>query len=178
MAPIKIVQSTLIKFDPSLPEPTKTDLAREHEKRKEIKNDRRYHIHLSNNNNVEIEETHCLDCGSRLVKNGFNNRITIRANGIGRTDLRVNRRRCPNCGEIRPDYSRLYTKNCRYHENFPRKARQYYKEGFLPSQVGSIFKIDFQHSFEKLKLSLAIDHLTIFLFRKSYRRLISSSIGL
>ncbi len=142
LAPIKILQSTLLKFCPSLPEPKKRSLVVEIEKRKNFLSHHRYTLLLKPDNTIEIREVRCINCGTRLVKNGHNQRIAILDNGLGKFHFRLNRKRCSNCGEIKPDYSRFVPKFCNYHENYRRRARQHYLEGLMPSQIRLAIKID------------------------------------
>lgn len=142
LAPIKIEQRTLLKFCPLLPEPKKRILAREIEKIENLSSCGNYTPIFERPNVLGIQETNCLNCGARLLKNGHNSRSVILDKGFGRFDFQVHRRRCPNCGEIKPDYSRFAPKFCNYHENFRRRARQHYIEGLMPSQIKRALKID------------------------------------
>ena len=133
MAPINIEQSTLNKFFPNLPKPKKPDLLVKKDKIDLIACDSRYNLRLESGNTIEIEETHCLDCGKRLKKNGFNDRVAILDEGLGRYEFKLHRKSCKNCGEVKPDYSKLAPKYGNYHENYKRRARQHYMEGINPS---------------------------------------------
>jgi len=141
-APIKIEQTTLYKFCPDLPEPKTRDLLVQLSKKEAISNDS-YTLSIEAANIIEIQETHCFKCGTRLKKNGFNDRIAILDEGFGRYEFRIHRKHCRNCGEITPDYSKLAPKYGNYHENYKRRARQHYMEGLMPSQIKRAFKIDF-----------------------------------
>ena len=77
-----IEQPTLNKFFPNLPEPEHHCFLAELEKRKTLSNGKRYTIRMKRNGTIYIKETHCLTCGSRLVKNGYNPRIVILDNGL------------------------------------------------------------------------------------------------
>jgi len=143
MAPINIEQTTLYKFCPDLLEPKKFDILVEKDKNDSLACDSRYHLRLKSGNTIEIEETHCLDCGKRLKKNGFNDKIVILDEGLGRCEFKLHRKKCNDCGEIKPDYSRLAPKYGNYHDNYKRRARQHYMEGLSPSQIKTAFKIDF-----------------------------------
>ena len=143
LAPIKIEQTTLLKFFPFLSKPKNHSLIVELDKRKEISDGKGYTLRMRRDGTIYIRETHCLNCGFRLIKNGHNPRIAIFDNGLGRHEFCVHRKRCPNCGEIRPDYSKLAPKYCNYQENFRRRARQHYMEGLMPSQIKRVFRIDF-----------------------------------
>ncbi len=99
---------------------------------------------------IYIKETHCLRCGSRLINNGINPRIAILDKGLGRHEFYIHRKRCPRCGEIKPDYSKIAPKFGNYHENYKRRARQHYMEGLMPSLIQRVFKIDFD-----MKIALA-----------------------
>lgn len=143
IAPINIEQSTLNKFYPNLPEPKKPDLLVEKDKSGLMTCDSRYNLRLGSGNMIEIEETHCLDCNKRLKKNGFNNKVAILDEGVGRYKFRLHRKRCDDCGEIKPDYSKLAPKYGNYHENYKRRARQHYMAGLNPAQIKKTFKIDF-----------------------------------
>lgn len=141
--PFNCSQATLLKYDPNLPEPSKPSLARRIEHLDEIKSDGRYKYHVNGDNTVEIENTHCLDCGRRLVYNGFNNRIIILDRNIGKLHLKHHRKRCPLCGEIKPDYSTLAPKYGNYHENYKRMARQMYLSTIVPAKIRDVFRICF-----------------------------------
>jgi len=143
LAPIKIEQTTLNKFFPNLPKPENHSLMAELERRKALLNGNGYTIKMKRNGTIYIKETHCLRCSSRLVKNGYNSRIVILDNGLGRHEFRFQRKRCPRCGEVQPDYSKIAPKNGNYHENYKRRTRQHYMEGLMPSQIKRVFKIDF-----------------------------------
>ena len=143
MAPINIEQSTLNKFYPNLPEPKKPDLLVKKDKSDLMTCDSRYNLRIESGNTIEIEQTHCLDCNKRLKKNGFNNKVAILDEGVGRHEFRLHRKRCDDCGEIKPDYSKLAPKYGNYHENYKRRARQHYMAGRNPAQIKKTFKIDF-----------------------------------
>lgn len=132
LAPIKLEQRTLLKFCPLFPEPKKRILAREIEKRENFSAKKSYTLLVEADNVVEIQETHCIDCGTRLVKNGHNRRIFVLDGGLGKFEFRVHRKRCPKCGEVKPDYSWFALKYCNYHENYRRRVRQHYIEGLMP----------------------------------------------
>ena len=87
-APIKVVQTTLNKFDQSLPEPKNRNLTRVLEESELIKSHGRYHIQMIGNNTIVIQEMYCFDCGRRLVKNGLNSRLIIPDNGLGRFEFK------------------------------------------------------------------------------------------
>ena len=97
-------QSTLIKFFPCL-EIKNLKLNRAIKPRK--RNKESYNLVFEPTNDIKIKQTHCLECNSRLVKNGWNFRILILDNQRGKDLFRLNRKRCPKCGEIRPDLSRF-----------------------------------------------------------------------
>ncbi len=117
LAPIKIEQTTLLKFFPFLPKSKTQSLIVEFDKRKEISNGKGYILKMRRDGTIYIQETHCLNCGFRLIKNGYNPRIAIFDNGLGRHEFRVHRKRCPNCGETKPDYSKFVPKYCNYHHS-------------------------------------------------------------
>ena len=143
LAPIKIEQPTLNKFFPNLPEPKNHSLVTELEKRNGLTNGEDYTLRMKRNGMIYIKETHCLRCGSRLIKNGINPRIAILDNGLGRHEFYIQRKRCSKCGEIKPDYSKIAPKFGNYHENYKRRTRQHYMDGLMPSQILQVFKIDF-----------------------------------
>lgn len=152
LAPIKIEQTTLLKFFPFLPKPKIHSITIDLDKRKEISNGEGYTLRMRRDGTIYIMETHCLNCGFRLIKNGHNPRIVIFDNGLGRHEFRIHRKRCPNCGEIKPDYSKLAPKYCNYHENYRRKTRQHHMEGLMPSQIKRVFKIDFNIDISESKI--------------------------
>ena len=143
LAPIKIEQPTLSKFFPNLPKLKNHSLLAELERREAFPNSNGYTIKMKRDGTIYIKETHCLICNSRLVKNGYNNRIAILDNGLGKHEFRIQRKRCPRCGEVQPDYSKIAPKYSNYHENYKRRTRQHYMEGLMPSQIQRVFKIDF-----------------------------------
>lgn len=63
--------------------------------------------------------------------------------GLGKIELRIHRKRCPYCGEIKPEYSHFIPKFSNYHENYKRRARQHYMEGLPPGRIVKALKIDF-----------------------------------
>ena len=141
--PINIEQTTLNKFFLEIPG-QKIKALTSDEKNRAIHSDGdRYTIGMTPDRNVYIKETHCLDCGRRLRKNGYNPRTAILDMDLGRHEFRIHRKRCPRCGEIAPDYSRIAPKYGNYHENHKRRARQHYMNGLMPSQIQQVFKVDF-----------------------------------
>lgn len=140
MTPIKEEQTTLIKFYSFL---RKRRSVRSESNKRVNELIQSYTLILEPNNDLIIKETRCFKCGSRLVKNGWNNRILILKNRRGKKKIRLRRKRCPECGEIKPDLSTIAPKNGIYHEKFKRMARQHYMEGLKPSQIKRVFKIDF-----------------------------------
>lgn len=142
-APIKIEQCTLNKFFPELPKPKECSLVKKLEQINSLSANEQYTLRMKHDGTIYIKEEYCLDCGRRLVKNGFNERIAILAEGLGRHEFHIHRKRCPYCGEIKPDYSKLAPKNGNYHESYKRRARQHYMEGLMPSQIQRVFRIDF-----------------------------------
>lgn len=70
-------------------------------------------------------------------------------NGLGRHEFRLHRKRCRKCGEIKPDYSKLFPKYGMYHENYKRRIRQHHMEGLMPSQIQRVFQIDYDVTIAK-----------------------------
>ena len=149
MTPIKIEQTTLIKFFPNLRRKRKLD---KRANRHENQIDTEYTLILEPNYDIKVRETHCYRCGSRLIKNGSNPRMVILDKGRGRRLFRLLRKRCPHCGEIKPDFSKLAPKYANYHENYKRRARQHYMEGLMPSQIQRVFKVDFDIEISKTSI--------------------------
>ncbi len=102
-----------------------------------------YSYEITAENTIEIQETHCLNCGKRLVKNGFNARGCVLDAGEGYYHFRLHRKRCKRCGEVIIDLSALAAAHAKYHENYRRKARQHYMRGLMPSQIQWVFSIDY-----------------------------------
>jgi len=142
-APIKIEQCTLNKFFPNLPKPQEHSLAKRLKQINRLSATEGYTLRMRHDGAVYIKEKYCLNCGSRLVKNGYNRRIAILGEGLGRHEFRIHRKRCPYCGEIKPDYSKLAPRYGNYHVSYKRRARQHFMEGLMPSQIQRVFKIDF-----------------------------------
>ena len=105
-APIMIEQTTLNKFFPNLPKPQDHSLTKRLKQINRLSTNDGYTLRMKHDGTVDIKEDYCLACGSRLVKNGYNRRIAILAEGLGRHEFRIHRKRCPYCGEIKPDYSK------------------------------------------------------------------------
>ena len=125
LTPIKIEQSTLNKFFPSLPKPKNHSLMERLKERSAFFQDKRYTLRMKRDGTIKIREEYCLDCRKRLLKNGYNHRIAILDNGLGKHEFRIHRKRCPYCGEIKPDYSKLAPKFGNYHENYKKRTRQH-----------------------------------------------------
>ena len=142
-APIKIEQSTLNKFFPNLPEPRAHSLIKRLKKIDTLTSGEGYTLRMKRDGAIFIKEEYCLNCGKRLIKNGYNRRVAILDNGLGRHEFHINRKRCPRCGELKPDYSKIAPKFGNYHENYKHRTRQHYMEGLMPSQIQRVFKIDF-----------------------------------
>lgn len=141
--PIKIEQCTLNKFFPKLPKPKEHGLIKRLRHINSLSENDGYTLRMKHDGTVYIKEKYCLNCGRRIIRNGYNRRIAILADGLGKHKFRIHRKRCPYCGEIKPDYSKLAPKNGNYHESYKRRARQHYMEGLMPSQIQRVFKIDF-----------------------------------
>ncbi len=146
MTPIRIEQTTLIKFFPNL---RKTNATFRIPDQHRTQTNSQYSLIFEPKNNIKIKETHCYRCNSRLVKNGSNPRFLLLNFKRGKRRFRVMRKRCPNCGEIPIELSRYAPKCGLYHERFKRMARQHNMEGLMPSQIVSVFKIDFNIKISK-----------------------------
>ena len=92
---------------------------------------------------VDIHETHCLACGRHLLRNGWNRRQVYLDLGQGRAAFKVRRKKCPQCGEVHPDYSAMWARNRHYHDNYPRRARQHYMAGLPPGRIQEALEVDF-----------------------------------
>lgn len=160
IAPIRIEQPTLNKFFPNLPKPINHSLITKLKEVNSLSNREGYTLRMKRDETVYIKETHCLKCGSRLVKNGSNSRIAILDNGLGRHEFRIQRKRFSKCGEIKPDYSKLAPRYGIYHENYKRRARQHYMEGLMPSQIKRVFRIDFSIEISKSTIINWINDVT------------------
>jgi len=139
-APIKVKQVALNKFYSFLPEPEEHSLVKELEEREDFSAGDGYSIRLERDDTVEIEETHCLRCGQRLSHNGYNEKPAVLDNGLGEHELRLHRKICKKCGEVKPDYSNLFSEGSKYHPNLKRKARQHHLEGLMPDQIRKVLK--------------------------------------
>jgi len=149
MTPITIEQTTLIKFFPSL---RRRRRARRKGDGQDSHADVKYNLILEPNNILRIKETHCLKCASRLIKNGWNRRTLILDKSHGKRNLRILRKLCPKCGEIKPDLSKFAPIRGIFHDNIKRMARQHYMEGLMPSQIKRVFKIDFNIEISKTSI--------------------------
>jgi len=156
MPPIKIKQTTLIKFLPGI----QINRLTPYKKRsKAYSRHLPYTLELNPDYSISIRETHCLRCRKRLVKNGSNRRIVYLDKWNGKRIYRIRRKRCPRCGEIRPDYSKLVPKYCNYYKNYKSRARQHYMEGLMPPQIQRVFRIDFGITISKSTLVRWINEL-------------------
>lgn len=156
MRPIKIEQTTLIKYFPCLKiNSLTTDGNRCLTRSKE----QSYTLVLVPDHSLHIKEKHCLQCGTRLVKNGSNTRKVFLDKWKGKRTFRLMRKRCPKCGEIRPDYSKLAPRNCNYNKNYKLRARQHYTEGLMPPQIQRALKIDFGIKISKTTIVRWINEL-------------------
>ncbi len=96
--PIKIEQCTLNKFFPELPKPKDHSLIKRLKQINSLSVNEGYTLRMKHDGTIYIKEEYCLGCGRRLVKNGFNERIAILADGLGKHEFQVHRKRCPYCG--------------------------------------------------------------------------------
>ena len=140
MAPIKIEQTTLIKY---LPGSKINGLTSDEKDTFPQTTDSFYTLRMRQDGTIIIKESHCLECGRRLLLNGHNPRVVILDRNLGRREFRIHRKRCPKCGEIKPDYSRIAPKFGNYHSNHKRRARQHHMNGLTIPQIQEIFKVDF-----------------------------------
>ena len=81
-----IEQSNLIKYFPFLKK-SKIKKFQKNYCKKNIESS--CSLEIGRDNIVKIKESHCLDCGTRLVKNGRNKRLIIRDYGKGKLHLRI-----------------------------------------------------------------------------------------
>lgn len=137
---MRIEQTTLLKFLPSL---RINGLITDGKKIWTQPIESGYTLRMERNGTICVKETHCLDCGKRLIRNGHNPRIAILDKDLGKRVFRLHRKRCTRCGEIKPDYSSLAPKFGNYHENHKRRTRQHYMNGLMPSQIREVFRVDF-----------------------------------
>jgi transposase-like protein len=142
-APIKIEQTTLNKFFPKFFSEKINTLITDETRRQTCPPEENYTLIMKQDGAIYIKETHCLRCGRRLVKNGHNPRIAVLDKDLGKHEFRIHRKRCSQCGEIKPNYLKIAPRFGIYHENHKRRARQHYMEGLTPSQIKRVFKIDF-----------------------------------
>ncbi len=142
--PIPILQATLNKYFPTLP-PVNTSYPAPHRQRsgRDPAGQKWYTIAEIAPGLIGILERHCLSCGRHLHRNGSNPRQVIQDLGLGRKAYRVLRKRCPCCGEIKPDYSTLWPRFGHYHENYRRRARQHYLQGLPPGRARKALVVDF-----------------------------------
>jgi len=144
LPPIQVKQTSLNKSLPQLPpvNPQKDYIALS-----ELVDGQRikslYSISIREGNIMEINEHRCKVCGKKLLDNGFNKRIIELDLGVGRFVFHLHRKRCPACGEIKPDLSSIVRGGAIYHENYARRARQHYKDGLTPIQIQRAFIVDF-----------------------------------
>jgi transposase-like protein len=140
MRPIEIEQATLIKYLPGI---RINPLISDENRSNSLSETLPYTLVLEPDQSICIKETHCLGCGKRLVKNGSNFRKVVLDKWKGKRTYRLMRKRCPKCGEVTPDYSRLIPKNVNYHKNYKSRVRQHYLEGLMPPQIQKVLKVDF-----------------------------------
>lgn len=133
-------QTTLLKFLPGL---KINGLITDEKPSSTLQSKTSYTLIIERGGTVRVKETHCLDCGKRLFRNGINPRIAILDKDRGKRVFRYHRKRCPRCGEIKPDYSSIAPKYGNYHENHKRRTRQHYMNRLMPSQIREVFKVDF-----------------------------------
>ena len=153
---MKIEQTALNKFFPFLPEGEEHELIGEINRRVDFSGED-YTLRLERDGTVEIVETHCLECGTRLYYNGYNERVAVLDNGLGRHELKLHRKICPKCGDIEADYSELAPKHGNYHENYKRRARQHYMNGLMPGQIAAVFEVDFGIEIARSTIEMWID---------------------
>ncbi len=110
-APIKIEQSTLNKFFPKLLKPKEHSLIRRLKQINSPSVNERYILRMKHDGTIYIKEEYCLDCGRRIIKSGYNRRIAILADGLGKHEFRIHRKRYPFCGKIKPDVLKYTLKN-------------------------------------------------------------------
>ena len=84
LTPISVIKTSLIKFCPRLPSPRKQNFLAEHDKARPVSGDIKYHHSVEADSNIEIQEMHCLNCGSRLKKNGYTHRKVTLDDGLGK----------------------------------------------------------------------------------------------
>jgi len=68
-------------------------------KKEAISNDI-YTLSIEAGNTIEIQETQCFECSTRFKKNGFNDRVAILDDGLGRHEFHLHRKYCRKCDEI------------------------------------------------------------------------------
>ncbi len=142
--PIPILQATLNKYFPELPPVNISPYpTRRHQGGQASEDKQKYTIGEVAPGIVGIRERHYHTCGQRLHGNGWNPRKVIQDFGMGLKAYRVLRKRCPACGEIKPDYSGLWPRFGHYHENYKRRARQHYLQGLPPGRARKALVVDF-----------------------------------
>ena len=93
--PIKVEQTTLNKFFPDFSAPQINGLTSDEKSVISHFKESPYSLRMKRDGTIYIKETHCFDCGRRLVKNGHNPRIAILDKDLGRREFRLHRKRCP-----------------------------------------------------------------------------------
>jgi hypothetical protein len=159
--PIKIKQTTLNKFFPEILDQKINGLISDEKKRAISSTKRDYTLSMMPEGDIHIKETHCLECGRRLRKNGQYPRTAILDRDLGKHEFRIHRKRCKRCGEVQPDYSEIAPKFGKYHENHKRRARQHHMNGLTPSQIQQVFKIDFDLEIPKSTIVYWIEKIAL-----------------
>jgi len=137
---MSIKQATLLKFLPSL---RINGLITDEKRKHATSANASYTLRMEQDGAIQVKETNCLECGKRLLRNGHNPRIAILDKDLGKRTFKLHRKRCPRCGEVKPNYSSIAPKYGNYHENHKRRTRQHYMNGLMPSQIREVFRIDF-----------------------------------
>ncbi|WP_371806386.1 hypothetical protein [Candidatus Lokiarchaeum ossiferum] len=160
-SPIRIKQTTLHKYFDTLPcYPINNSYVQDREHKLTKSSQNQYTYSIEPDNHIEIEQTHCLTCQTRLLKNGFNKRFVILDQNHGECTFFLHRKRCPNCGEIPFQIDQFAPKYGTYHENFKRRTRQLFMEGLIPSQIQRTFHIFYELWIPKSTIVTWINSIT------------------
>lgn len=94
---------------------------------------------LEGNSRIVLAEALCPACDSPLIKNGFNTKKVWFPKKNALQEVELQRYRCPDCGEVKMDYTSTGLSPSKYPVEFPQEARLYWFLGFTLGQIQKIF---------------------------------------
>jgi len=84
---------------------------------------------------IVLADPHCPLCHRRLWKNGINQKVAYPDGFENRKEFTLQRYTCPDCGEIRIDYSHIFDNISKYGKETEKMVKNAFGVGTPPNRI-------------------------------------------